>query len=76
MMLHKCDIDPHRDTTFILLNVKSTELLRDFWTQNKVIIIIIMMSRVVINGSGLAACRSVNFICSIYDLSKYDISLS
>ena len=35
-----------------------------------------MMSRIVINGSGSAACRSVNFICSIYDLSKYDISLS
>ena len=35
-----------------------------------------MMSRFVINGSGSAACRSVNFICSIYDLSKYDISLS
>ena len=35
-----------------------------------------MMSRIVINGSGSAACRSVNFIWSIYDLSKYDISLS
>ena len=35
-----------------------------------------MMSRIVINGSGSAVCRSVNFICSIYDLSKYDISLS
>ena len=35
-----------------------------------------MMSQIVINGSGSAACRSVNFICSIYDLSKYDISLS
>ena len=35
-----------------------------------------MMSRIVINGSGSAACRSLNFICSIYDLSKYDISLS
>ena len=34
------------------------------------------MSRLVINGSGSAACRSVNFICSMYDLSKYDISLS
>ena len=35
-----------------------------------------MMSRLVINGSGSAACRSVNFICSTYDLNKYDISLS
>ena len=35
-----------------------------------------MMSRIVINGSGSAACRSVIFICSMYDLSKYDISLS
>ena len=35
-----------------------------------------MMSRIVINGSGSAACRSVNFLCSLYDLSKYDISLS
>ena len=36
-----------------------------------------MMSGIVINGSGSAACiRYVNFICSIYDLSKYDISLS
>ena len=35
-----------------------------------------MMSRTVISGSGSAACRSVNFICSMYDLSKYDISLS
>ena len=35
-----------------------------------------MMSRIVINGSGSAACRSVNFICSTYDLNKYDISLS
>ena len=38
IMLHKSDIDPYCDTTFILLNV--TELLRDFWTQNKVIIVI------------------------------------
>ena len=35
-----------------------------------------MMSRIIINGSGSTACTSVNFICSIYDLSKYDISLS
>ena len=35
-----------------------------------------MMSRLVINGSGSAACRFVNFICSTYDLNKYDISLS
>ena len=35
-----------------------------------------MMSQIVISGSGSAACRSVNFICSIYDLRKYDISLS
>ena len=35
-----------------------------------------MMSQIVINGSGSAACRSVNLICSMYDLSKYDISLS
>ena len=35
-----------------------------------------MMSRIVINGSGSAAYRSVNFLCSIYDLSKHDISLS
>ena len=34
------------------------------------------MSRFVINGSGSAACRSVNFICSTYDFNKYDISLS
>ena len=34
-----------------------------------------MMSRIVINGSVSAACRSVNFQCSIYDLSKYDTSL-
>ena len=40
IMLHKCDIDPYCDITFILLNVQSTELLRDFWTQNNVIIII------------------------------------
>ena len=35
-----------------------------------------MRSQLVINGSGSAACRSVNFICSTYDLNKYDISLS
>ena len=32
-------------------------------------ILVSMMSRIVINGSGSA-------VCSIYDLSKYDISLS
>ena len=36
----------------------------------------VMMSRIVINGSGSAACRSLNFLCSFYDLSKYDTSLS
>ena len=35
-----------------------------------------MTSRIGINGNGSAACRSVNYICSIYDLSKYDMSLS
>ena len=35
-----------------------------------------MMSRIVINGSGSEACRSVNSQCCIYDLIvKYDISL-
>ena len=34
------------------------------------------MSRIIINGSGLAECRSVNFLCSKYDIYKYDISLS
>ena len=38
--------------------------------------VVSMMSRIVINGSGSAACGSVNFLCSIYHLSKYDISLS
>ena len=38
--------------------------------------LVAMMSRIVINGSGSAACRSVTFLCSIYEISKYDISLS
>ena len=35
-----------------------------------------MMYPIVINGSGLAACKSVNFLYSIYDICKYDISLA
>ena len=35
-----------------------------------------MMSRIVINDSGSAVCRSVNFLRSKYDIFNYDISLS
>ena len=42
-MLYKRDIEPYCDTTFILLYVKFNELLQGFWTQNLLLLLLLLL---------------------------------